>query len=365
MRKKKPSIEGEWINEKRFFWTGQHHRIDHDVQIPKIVLGIDGLMEDITNAKGRQFYMGKGPRGHTIIRMKKVAEALANRASGLNPHIVRRYATRHKFSPFFEAWERVWYEATTLTEVARRHDSLDALNAWFDKLRAELQGSQFRKAVRNQRRVAQKNADGLRAHINQLFRNDSRLMVMRVDFGYRHEPEFDAVKWVPPSDKSVKADFERLKRFIKAEIPHWRSVIWKVEFGAVKGHHIHVMVICDGHEVREGISWAKVIGEKWEEITRGAGSYWNCNAHQALFEKMGRRGIGLIDYTDQARRDDLMRVAMYLAKADSYARFESPDIGRTFGKSVCKPKSAKKGRPRKYLDPVDGAEAIIDPAKVA
>lgn len=348
MRKRKLSIEGAWTNEKRFFWTGKHHRIDHDVQIPKIVVGIDDLMEDIAKAKGRQFYMGKGPRGHAMIKMNMVAEALAKRASELNPHVVRRYATRHEFSPYFEVWERVWHEAITLTEIARRPDSLDWLNAWFEKLRAELRAEPFLKAVRNQRRVAKKNADSLRAHINGLFRADGRLLVMRLDLGYRHEPEFDSEQWVPPSDRSVKADFRRLKRFINDKVPYLRSVIWKIEFGAVKGHHLHVMLVCDGHEVREGITWAKVVGDKWLEITNGAGSYWNSNAHQALFEKMGRRGIGLINYDDQARRDDLMRVAMYLAKADSYARFVSPEIGRTFGKSIIKPVTKKKGRPRKY-----------------
>lgn len=365
MRKKKTSIEADWTNEKRFFWTGKHHRIDHDVQIPKILLGIDEQLEEVAKARGRQFYLGKGPRGHTMIRMNKVAEALVKRASQLNPHIVRRYATRHEFSPYFTVWERVWHEAITLVEVIRRNESLDAVNEWFDALRAEVRAAPFLKATRNQRRVARKNAASLRTHINQLFRDYSRLLVMRIDFGYRHEPDFDVDQWVPPSDRSVKADFVRLKRFIKANVPHLLSIIWKVEYGAIKGPHLHAILICDGHEVRQGITWGKVVGEKWEEITNGAGVHWNCNAHQALFEKMGRRGIGLIDYTDEARRDELMRVAMYVAKADSYMRFISPDIGRTFGKSINKASKGKKGRPRKYVDPVEGGDGAEDGEKVA
>lgn len=351
-KKKKASIEAEWTNEKRFFWTGKYHRIDHDVQIPKIAIGIDEVLEEVANARGRQFYMGKGPRGHAMIRMNKAAEALAKKADGLNPHLVRRYATRHEFSPYFAVWEEVWHEAIRLAEMVRRPESLDALNAWFDKLRARLREERFLKDVRNQRRVARKNADGLRNHINALFRADGRLCVIRLDVGYRHEPEFDIDQWVPPSDRIFKHDFTRLKRFIKKKVPHLRSVVWKIEFGAVKGHHGHLMLICDGHEVREGITWAKVVGEKWEQITGGAGAYWNCMKHQALFEKMGRRGIGLINYDDAARREDLMRVAMYLAKADSYVRMVSPDIGRTFGKSIIKPATKKMGRPRKYPEAV-------------
>ena len=348
---KKDSIAEDWTNESRVFWTGKHLRFDHDSQIPQIVVGVDDLMDCIANSRGKQFHVGKGPRGTMGLRMSKVAQALADSARHLNPHLVRRYNTRHQFSPYFDMWERIWQDALTLAEVIRRPDSVDRINEWFDNVRTELRASPFRKAVHNQRRVARKNAASLKSHINRLFSRHSRLLVIRIDFGYRHEPEFDAEPWVPPADKDVKADFAKLKRFIRKNIPHLKSIIWKIEYGAIKGHHLHGIFISDGHLVREGISWGKVIGEQWEAITSGAGSYWNCNANEALFEKMGRRGIGLINYDDKARRASLIRVAMYVAKSDCYARFISPDIGRTFGKSNCNPVQSARGRPRKNEGP--------------
>lgn len=350
-------IASVWANESRVHWNGQTFRFDHDWQVPGIVVGVDELMHAIASSKGDQFWVGK-VRGRVVLKYSKLAERVMNSVGGFDPYLVHRYLPRHRFSPYFEIWERRHREFMQLPGGLGHPESLHVLNNWFDGLRRELTDTSFQKQVRNQKRAANKNAQSLRGYINAMFRTYSRLLVIRVDFGYRREPEEETTTWVPPTDDQVKMHLEKILRHVRRKVPHLLGIIWKLEYGAMKGHHVHAMFICDGHHVREGVSWGKVIGDEWLSVTQGAGSYWNCNAEEALFERLGRRGIGLISYDDKQRRDQLMKVGLYMVKADTYVRFLSPDIGRTFGKSIpIDKKKGNLGRPRKYEDPVEGKKA--------
>ena len=42
--------------------------------------------------------------------------------------------------------------------------------------------------------------------------------------------------------------------------------------------------------------------------------------HEAGFEALGRRGIGLISYSDEKRRKNLLQTALYLVKTDLFVR---------------------------------------------
>lgn len=350
-------LASEWGKEERVHWTGKNFRFDHDWQVPGIVIGADDLMHEIAMSKGDQFRVEK-VRGRGVIRYSKLAAKVMDCVVSLDPYLVRRYLPRHRFSPYFEIWDKRHREFMDLPGGLGHPESLDVLNKWFNELRSELASSPFQKQVRNQRRAAHKNARSVQRYFDALFRDHAKLLSIRVDLGYRRQPEEETTPWVPPADSLVKTHLEKLLRYVRRKVPHLLGIIWKLEYGAMKGHHIHAMFICDGHRVREGITWGRIIGDEWERVTQGAGSAWNCNADQDLFEKLGRRGIGLISYDDKLRRDNLLKVGLYMVKADTYVRFLSPDIGRTFGKSIhIDKKKGNGGRPRKYEDAVEGKKA--------
>lgn len=53
----------------------------------------------------------------------------------------------------------------------------------------------------------------------------------------------------------------------------------------------------------------------------------------------------------------MMKVGLHMAKADTYLRFLSPGIGRTFRKSIHVEKKGNSGRLRKYEDSVEVKKA--------
>lgn len=352
MKRSKNDIADVWASESRIFWTGKHFRVDHDHLIPKMVVRIDKVMLELAKTRGDQFKLGKTRWGRTVLKCSPAVLELMECARTCDTHLVRTHLSRHTFSPFFEAFERHKWRIQGLRDVAASGYELERMNRWVNELRDELNASPFRQMVERQTRAANKNAAGMRAFINGLFVRRAKVLAIRTDVGYAHDPDDASVQWEPPSDERVKKQLACLLLFIKRNVPGHAKVIWKLEWGAAKGHHVHLLVLCRGSEVRQGITWGKIIGEKWLQITEGAGCYWNCNANEKLFESLGRRGIGLIDYADEVGRKNLMDVAMYVVKADTYARFVSPSIGRTFGKSQLKEGKGgkRRGRPRKYAE---------------
>lgn len=124
--------------------------------------------------------------------------------------------------------------------------------------------------------------------------------------------------------------------------------IWKIEHGVYKLFHMHWIVFLDGHEVLKDELIGRAMGDHWRDVITGSrGSYWNVNAVKDGYRKRGLLGIGEINWFDNAKRETLERVALYLAKCDYFVRLEAPGLDRIFGKGgMPKPRQTNTGRPR-------------------
>lgn len=68
------------------------------------------------------------------------------------------------------------------------------------------------------------------------------------------------------------------------------------------------------------------LGEYWEQtITKGRGRYWNCNA---IPNPMKRAGIGVVNWHDDDKRQELQKALDYLTKAAHGADRRSFDGAR-------------------------------------
>lgn len=350
MKPNEKKLLKEWSAQAGLSFNGTRFIIDHDEQIPKIIVNLDRLVTDLANTRKQLFEVKATRKGSKLHAVSELGRRVLECVHGLQVGLVRQYLTRHRFSPYFELWEEYARELEQAVWYASRGLGVEGLNRCIEAIRVKARDSSFRAVVRNQQRAARKNWEGLQAFIQRIFRKDSRLLVVRVDLGYRSDPVEFGFNWQKPEDSKVKEDLKQILRFIK-KLPHRLGHVWKVEYGASRGQHVHCLIFFDGHLLQQGFPIAKLIGEKWEAIT-GNGSYWNCHGSEALFKRRGQLGIGLIDYSNKEARENLMNVALYVAKADYYARFMSPEIGRTFGKSLVKvPASSRRGRPRKYEEP--------------
>lgn len=193
-------------------------------------------------------------------------------------------------------------------------------------------------------RSARKNNSSLVRYINKLFDLHARLLVMRIDFGYRLENKHDVTAAMVQKHRKMFFANTRMNGLFDAMLGY----AWKMEYGLDKGFHYHMLFFFDGSKVREDVSIAKQIGEYWNlSITDGIGVYFNCNRIKNSYKSCG---IGMINHHDYALRDGLKNAVLYMTKTDNYIKLVLPGNARIFGKGeIAQPKLNKRGRPRVRL----------------
>lgn len=175
-------------------------------------------------------------------------------------------------------------------------------------------------------RCRRSNLATSRAHIDQSFMRCSKVLVLRLDLGFKagsfEHPTPD--KNPHPYQQSVVAtDISTSKKYLARFLKKLKQLykedclcyIVKTEYGVLKGFHFHVLIALNGHRRQQDISIVKRLGELWTaEITGGIGLYWNCNAKKQNYAECG---IGMIHRHDTAKRAFLeSKVLPYLIKHD-------------------------------------------------
>lgn len=191
----------------------------------------------------------------------------------------------------------------------------------------------------------------LKEYVDRLFLIYSKILVVRLDLEYAED--FAPFVTLSQAQRDI-GEFISRRRFSPL-FQHCVGFIVAREKGENGGaYHFHAMLFFDGHMKRGDVYLAQRIGEDyWSgHITRisgkGAdfetrGRYFNCNA-----EEYEHDGIGMVSYSDEVKRTDLLYALLYLTKS-------SQDIGRdgrpkmkTITRANMPPlEEPKLGRPRK------------------
>lgn len=219
---------------------------------------------------------------------------------------------------------------------------LELFNGCVDKIRQEAKCKQFQSKLNSYQRSSNKNYKELTEYVDTLFERYSRLLVLRVDLGYRKE-------FSKTTQAEVKKDREHLFQNTRSNKLFGDMVgyIWKLEHGSDKGFHYHMMFFFDGSKVREDGTLAKLIGEYWKTtITKGRGLYYNCNADKSRYKSCG---IGMVDHANNPMRDSLGKAVLYLTKIDLYMKLQT--VGRSMGKMERPNPKGSRGRPRAISPP--------------
>lgn len=265
----------------------------------------------------------------------------------------------HRFDPYFSLFVEI-YRASPFWRSPYTQNNVALLNEFVERLRAGAKRAGFMRYVRNHERGAVKNAKRVRKYIDDLYSQYAKLLHVRLDLYYETE-------WPRPMVSSVSA--EEIKDHWAKFTRHVRNTfgdaavgnLWTVEYGEMKGPHLHVILNFNGHKVRQGITIAQQLGEYWQKvITGGRGRYWNINKYEDLWEAKGRRGIGMIAHSDEKRRENLVRTALYLVKTDLFVRLILPGFGKTFGHGKLKlRKKSNAGRKRKGARLTEWVETVV------
>lgn len=202
----------------------------------------------------------------------------------------------------------------------------------------------FRQRVRQQAQDAQRNYDSALAYNERLFECRSRLVVIRLDLGYRREVAQTLTLQQLDRDLDRLLRNQRHNRLFK----HLYGYVIKVEEGPLRGLHTHVVLYFLGSEVQKHEHLGDLIGRYWvEQITEGRGSYFNCN--RVRYKHMG---VGMIEHDDHDKRQHLReRVLGYLFKDDQHVQIKGCRVFRR-GEMPVLP-AMLMGRPRRVV-PVAG-----------
>lgn len=178
-------------------------------------------------------------------------------------------------------------------------------------------------------------------YINRLFLDNSKLNVARFDLGYKKP--FSNEITLEDANKDINKMLNNM-RSKPSIFEHKKGYIIKREYTEAKGVHLHCVFFFDGNKILKDEHKVDKIGEYWNnEITKGRGSYHNCNRNTYKFE-----GTGMIDYKDTEKRKILLEnVTSYLCEEKQSIESENDDkTNRAFTRGTLPKEKSNKGRPR-------------------
>ena len=285
------------------------------------------------------------PLGKSLIR------ALQTNFAALHEHY-----PMHVFNPHVEEFIR---QATASSAIETAMDisalrgdeittGIKALNDFVDAVRQAGNAPKFKKTIADFSRLANKNYRSLNALINAHFQNCSRILVMRIDVGYKKDQGWPGVTKDPVTYAETKKHREALLKYLRTMPANGAFVAsaCSMEYGLDKKWHYHCLLLVDSAKLRGDITILRLIGEHWNTtITQGRGLYWNCNANKDSYKYCG---IGEVKHDNMEMREGLKKAVLYMTKPDYYIKLLVPGNDRTFWKTnMPKPKLNTGGRTRK------------------
>jgi len=218
----------------------------------------------------------------------------------------------------------------------------ELFNSLITLIRTACRSKEFKAKSHTRVYNATRNFRSTKVYVDRLFKRHSRLMVMRIDFGYRVNHVKDLS--IGDAQKHLKHLFNNMRnnKLFAPLLGH----IWRRECGKEKGLHFHVVLFYDGSLAHKDEYIASQIGEYWNDrITGGKGVYFNCNKDK--LNRYKRLGIGMIHHAEVQKREHLLEAVQYLTKKEVLFRPKADGDFRAYGKgNMPNEKTDGPGRPR-------------------
>jgi hypothetical protein len=168
----------------------------------------------------------------------------------------------------------------------------------------------------------------------------SKLCVVRVDFGYKKDENNEVNITLEESNKHIDKllNNRRNNSIFKDNVGY----VIKTEYTEAKGIHNHVVLFFDGNKVQNDKFKGDQIGNYWETITNGNGSYHNCNRNNYK-----DNATGIVDYRDVEKREKLDEAMEYLVKEEqSIEALKENEKDRAIRRGTLPKEKSNRGRPR-------------------
>lgn len=303
-------------------------------------------VQKLINTEGEAYSMNDSKGNGCAGLRSNIPGAILYKLLKMNVSQDKRLRSLYTFEPYIALMvkqvEAFGLTYSLLRAVHRDSEDIDGLvqklNSCVDSIRQEARSKSFLGKLKNYQRSSNKNYKELTSYVDALFERYSRLLVVRVDLSYQKQH-------AQTTQAEAKGDREHLLQNTRSNklFDDMVGYIWKLEHGAEKGFHYHMIFFFDGSKVRQDITKALLIGQYWTNVvTKGRGLYYNCNADKSRYKSCG---IGMVHNADSLMRDSLTRLAVpYLTKTDLYMKLQT--TGRGMGKMERPRQKDPRGRPR-------------------
>ncbi|WP_375724117.1 inovirus Gp2 family protein [Arcobacter sp. KX21116] len=182
--------------------------------------------------------------------------------------------------------------------------------------------------------------EGIKKYIDMMSENYSKLNIVRLDLSY---------KKLYINEITLEDANKELKRMInnmRSKPSIFRDKIGyiiKKEYTKDKGIHFHIIFIYDGQKTKNSAFKAEQIGQYWEQLTNGKGSFHNC--HRNNYK---HNSIGILNYKDTEKRKILDEyVISYLCKNEqNIESIKENKKDRAFTRGTIPKDKTNRGRPR-------------------
>ncbi|MGL4667689.1 MAG: YagK/YfjJ domain-containing protein, partial [Saezia sp.] len=223
-----------------------------------------------------------------------------------------------KIEPLVESWSKGLSEHEMALAIAQ-------LNAWAQVLQNDMHTCTFKTEPVNSDLCDQNQWHSMIELIEYAFMRYRKVMVMRVDLGYKSECQEGITYEQAKNDMHRFLSSRRNSQIFEHEV----GMAWKLERGVA--FHFHTLWLFNGHQVHKHAYKAEQICDRWIRMTNGQGLAYNCNAHIQQYKKVG---IGMIERNSSIGQEYLRQAAQYLCKEDPLVRAYTPSGFRIFGRSL-------------------------------
>lgn len=179
------------------------------------------------------------------------------------------------------------------------------------------------------------NKESLLEYVEQIFNHHTKVLMVRVDLGYLNDSKEQI------TIEQFYRHFEIMRNRLSNQDTFFSNLhgySWAIEQGKGRGYHVHLLLMYDGTKVQNGSYYAQRVGEKWQEITQGHGSYFNLHSKDYIHKlRMAGCdiGIGMVSRNNEGDWERVVTVIEYLtdpAKDEQRLRVKYFRGMQTFGK---------------------------------
>jgi len=256
-------------------------------------------------------------------------------------HIVQKHFLAQRLNPYFKLFWK--HAAEPMQAIIEANPGLifdseeqagkfsDSLNNCINELRELASSKKFIKECNDFFRSSRKNNQQLLKYVRRHSETNGRLLICRCDLGAKRDASLFYQASNLRQAQILKESYKLLFEFIKKRFGEkLLGFAWKLEFGVRRGFHYHLMLIFNGRELKSDISIVRIIGEYWKnEITKGSGTYFNCNAYKEHYKSCG---IGMFSKEKTPEKwEGIKLMCAYLTKGDDLVRLHLQGM-RCFGK---------------------------------